>query len=66
MNVYISAKCDDKFEIYSELRHEVGYPQHITALCGGDYVDFGIDTTTGKIMHWDLIKEILKAKGFIK
>jgi len=60
MNViYISAKCNDKLEVYGTYNAEhfgtEGYPPSVPGLMEGDYVDFGIDLDTGKIRNWDLI-----------
>lgn len=61
--IFIDTKCRDMASIYGCLDgrgfcHD-GYPLPVPNLMGGDYISFGIDIETGKIMHWDKIKEPL-------
>ena len=58
MKLRISAKCSDMCsadlidENYVVLATKDGYAPDIPNLCSGDYIDFEIDITTGKIVGW--------------
>lgn len=61
--IFISAKCSDMCAIYGSLGNRGfsydGYPLPARGLMSGDYIDFGIDLETGKIVDWDSFKESL-------
>lgn len=57
MKLYISAKCRDMCFLsvsddHQTIHDEDGYVPQGIHIGGGDYVDFTIDTETGKIVGW--------------
>jgi hypothetical protein len=55
MMLWISAKCNDQCEVYTEGLYHCGYPLDMPGLMGGDYIDFGVDIETGRIRNWDTV-----------
>ena len=53
MIIWISAKCNDQCEVYTDGFYHQDYPLDIPGLMGSDYIDFGVDLETGRIRNWD-------------
>ena len=53
--LWISAKCNDQCEVYTEGLYHRDYPLDLPGLMGGGYIDFGVDIETGRIRNWDTV-----------
>lgn len=51
--LWISAKCNDQCEVYTEGLYHQGYALDLPGLMKGDYIGFGVDIETGRIKNWD-------------
>ncbi len=59
MKLTLNGKCSDMCFVSVDdvdgttIHEEDGYAPYIAGLCGGDYIEFEIDTETGKVIGWD-------------
>ena len=72
VEIYISAKCSDLFDMIviengNTIKELEGSVPYVDGLGGGDYVEMKIDIETGQILNWDkeaMCEYITKMKEF--